>query len=298
MKREHFNFRDLSRILAKSVRQRLPEGPSFRQSLVEVCVVSALVLFLAWFHWDFVNGRRFIFDDTLQQFYPGANYFSTSIASGRFPLWFPGVRNGLPFYSDTQLAVFYPLQWVLPLFVKEGRLPFIVYQRYIFLHCLLGGVFMYAYLRQLKLRPASSLLGSLVFCLSGFFALRMTVNFVMIQTYIWLPLQLFFVDRLTTTGSRWAWAGLGAAIWMSLLAGHPQTAVYCWYLVIGYWLYRGYLGQRQERVSWATALVRCAKIDLPKIVGTFVLVAGAAAIVLLPQIQNWSLSVPAEAVLS
>ena len=49
---------------------------------------------------------------------------------------------------DTQIAVFYPLEWFLPLFVKAGRLPLIVYQRYIFLHCLLGAVFVYAFLRE------------------------------------------------------------------------------------------------------------------------------------------------------
>ena len=94
-----------------------------------------------------------MWDDTLTEFYPGANYFAKSIHAGRFPLWFPGVRDGIPFYSDPQMAVFYLPQWLLIPFAHDGWLSFVVYQRYIVLHYFMGSVFMYAFLRQLKLSP-------------------------------------------------------------------------------------------------------------------------------------------------
>ena len=62
----------------------------------------------------------------------------------------------------------------------------------------------------------------------------------MIQVYAWLPLQLLCVHSLTSGAGRRAWLGLGGAMLLSLLAGHQQTTVYCWYLVIAYWLYRCY----------------------------------------------------------
>ena len=55
------------------------------------------------------------------------------------------------------MAVFYPPQWLLVPFVEDGRLPFLVYQRYIVLHYLLGGLLMYAFLKRLKLSPMAAL---------------------------------------------------------------------------------------------------------------------------------------------
>jgi len=261
--------------------------PPVRRSTGDYWALALLACVLVFVYWDFLAGRSYFSDDTLAEYYPGVNYFAKSIATGRFPLWFPGVRDGSPFYSDTQIAVFYPFEWFLPLFVKAGRLSFIVYQRYIFLHCLLGAVFAYTFLRGLKLSPISALAGGFAFCFSGFFALRMNVNFVMIQVYIWLPLQLFFVQQFLGKGGRWRWLGLVGAMTMSLLGGHPQTTVYCWYLVIAYWLYRGYLCQKDEARSWRSALGRCAMVEAPKLIGTFVLVFGIAAVMLLPGGENW-----------
>ena len=108
----------------------------------DAVAIAILALVLGLFYWRFLAGRSFIWDDTLTEFYPGANYFAASIRAGRFPLWFPGVHDGQPFYSDPQMAVFYPLQWLLIPFVQNGRLPFLTYQGYIVLHYLLGGLFL------------------------------------------------------------------------------------------------------------------------------------------------------------
>ena len=261
-----------------------------RRSTGDLWALALLAFVLLFVYWDFVTGRSYIFDDTLNEYYPGVNYFAKSIAAGRFPLWFAGVHDGSPFYSDTQIAVFYPLEWFLPLFVNAGRLPFVVYQQYIFLHCLLGAVFAYAFLRALKLNPISALAGGFAFCFSGFFALRMNVNFVMIQVYIWLPLQLLFVHQFLCKAGHWRWLGLVGAMVMSLLGGHPQTTVYCWYLVVAYWLYRSYLCQKDKAQSWKSALTRCATVDAPKLVGTFALVFGIGAMMLLPGGENWLLT--------
>src|SRR5579871_1676383 len=158
--------------------------PLVRRYLRDLLALAGLACILVFFYWDFLSGRGYVWDDTLNEYYPGVNYFAKSVSAGRFPLWFPGVRDGSPFYSDTQLAVFYPPQWLLPLLVKGGRLPIGGYQRYIFLHCLLGAIFAYVFLRKIKLSPISALAGSCAFCLSGFFAMRATVNFVMIQVYV------------------------------------------------------------------------------------------------------------------
>jgi hypothetical protein len=247
--------------------------------------VLALTLFL--FYWGFWMGRSYISDDTMAEYYPGVNYFAKSIHAGRFPLWFPGVRDGLPFYSDPQVTVFYPPQWLLVPFVKDGRLPFLVYQRYIVLHYLLGGLFLYAFLKRVKFSSIAALAGALVFCFSSFASLRVSC-FIMMQVYVWLPLQLLCVHRLTSGGGRWVWLGLVGSMALSLLAGHQQTTVYCWYLVIAYWLYRCYCLRSEQDVGWKRAIRQVTWKDVPKLVGTFVLVFGLSAVLVIPAIENWS----------
>ncbi len=195
-------------------------------------------------------------------------------------LWFPGVRDGSPFYSDLQVGGFYPAQWLLIPFVRNGRLPFVDYQRYIVLHYLFGGLFTYAFLKRLKLSPIAAATGALVFCFSGFASLRI-VSFAAFQPVAWLPLQLFFVHRLTSDRRRSSWLGLVGAMVVSLLAGFPQTTLYCWYLVTAYWLYRCYSVRRREVSGTRMAVRQVAGRDLPKVVGTFVLVFGLAGIMVI-----------------
>ena len=258
--------------------------PRLKRIAPDALALSAFVAVLIFFYWQFSLGRAFMWDDTLTEFYPGVNYFAKSISAGRFPLWFAGVRDGIPFYSDPQLAIFYPPQWLLVPFVRDGRLPFVVFQCYIVLHYILGGGFMYAFLKRLRLGATAALAGALVFSLCGFACLRI-VNFVMIQVYVWLPLQLLCVHELTKKWRIWTWVGLIGAMLMSVLAGHPQTTIYCWYMVGAYWLYQCYADGECDR-NWKTRL-RALPKQVVKIVGTFVLVVGLAATALLPVTQNW-----------
>jgi hypothetical protein len=252
----------------------------------DICAISFLTAFLAFFYWDFLNGRCFIWDDTLTQFFPAVNYFARTVHAGHLPLWLPGVRNGSPFYSDVQVGGFYPLQWLLIPFVRNGRLPFVVYQRYIAFHYLIGGLFMYAFLKRLKLSPVAAVLGALVFCFSGFAALRIA-SFTMFQVFAWLPLQMLCVHRLTTDRKRACWPWLVCAMVVSLLAGFPQVTLYCWYMVAAYWLHCCYYVRRLETSDARVAVRQVARRDLPIIAGSFVIVFGLAAIMVVPGAQNW-----------
>jgi hypothetical protein len=265
---------------------KLLNASRLRRLAPDVCAVAFLAAFLGFFYWGFLNGRCFIWNDTLTEFYPGVNYFAKSVQGGRLPLWFPGVRDGSPFYSDLQVGGYYPAQWLLIPFVHNGRLPFVAYQRYIVLHYLFGGLFTYAFLKRLKLSPIAAVTGALVFCFSGFASLRIA-SFAAFQPVAWLPLQLLFVHRLTRDRRRLSWLGLVGAMVASLLAGFPQATLYCWYLVTAYWLYRCYCVHREEVSSPRMAVRRVARRDLPKIVGTFVLVFGLAAIMVVPGAENW-----------
>ncbi len=120
-------------------------------------------------------------------FYPGVNYFAKSIQAGRFPLWFPGVRNGLPFipipkcrccihHNGSHGSRSSKMDQVadspgLPT-IHRPALPARLWPAHV-AHFSNGS----------NLVPLERSRGALVFCLSGFASLRI-VNFVMIQVYV------------------------------------------------------------------------------------------------------------------
>ncbi|MEI8316090.1 MAG: hypothetical protein WCG79_11655, partial [Verrucomicrobiota bacterium] len=114
---------------------------------------AGLVATVVAYYFDYLTGKAFIWEDMVGWYYPTVNYFCAAVADGRFPLWLPGLLNGVPLYTDFQVAMYYPFRWLLVLFQHDGVLPVVVYQRYIVLHILLGGLLMYGYLKSHWLGP-------------------------------------------------------------------------------------------------------------------------------------------------
>jgi hypothetical protein len=87
-----------------------------------------------------------------------------------------------------------------------------------------------------------------------------------------------------------SWLCLVGALVISLLAGFPQMTLYGWYLVMAYWLYRCCSMGYKKDSGFKATVRRVVRTDLPKIVGTFVLVFGLAAMTALPVLENWQLT--------
>ena len=94
--------------------------------------------------WDFVD-FHYLF-----------NLFnSDAYRSGEIPLWNPYNYCGIPFAANPQCSVFYPLSWLHLL------MPVIHAQKYmIVLHVLLGGGFMYLFLRRTGRSQSGAIAGS------------------------------------------------------------------------------------------------------------------------------------------
>jgi len=104
------------------------------------------------------------------------------------PLWNPYLFGGVPFLAAGQYQVLYPLSvffYLLPV-------PW-AYAPYTWLHLALAGLFMYAYLRVIRVPRIGATLGGIAFMFCGF----LVVSFVWPQilgTAIWLPLCIAFVE--------------------------------------------------------------------------------------------------------
>jgi hypothetical protein len=174
--------------------------------------------------WDnFTAGvpfKNFLITDPVRQQYPWRQLAMAFFKKGQPPLWNPYSFAGTPLLANLQSAPFYPfnlLFFSLPFNFAWGGL--------IFLQPLLGGFFLYAYLRHLKLNKAASLLGAISFSLSGFSIAWLEWGTVL-HVALWLPLILLAIDKIVESFSKIWGIILIFSLTSSFFAGHLQISFY------------------------------------------------------------------------
>ncbi len=251
--------------------------------------IAFLFLLTIIFYFGYINGKAFVWDDSLYTFYPGENYLTESVSHGRFPMWMPGVRGGIPFYADIQMGSFYPVNWLLLPFATGDRLPVGIYQALIALHVALAGIFMFLFLRSLKTDEFSAVLGGVTFAFSGVISLHI-IHVSLFEVLVWVPLALYFVNRYLETGKIRHYLAIVFAVLMSFLCGHPQISLYTAFLLVAYWLYRFVMKEIEEGKSKAGQIVLKSLLELGKIAGVYVATILTGAVAFFPAFQCWQLS--------
>jgi hypothetical protein len=233
--------------------------------------------------------------------------------SGRVPLWNPWKRSGMPLLADTTAGTLYPGNAPF-LFLGDEAAPdggegspvFRALDRVATINAVLGGVFIYVFLRSLLLAPLAATFGGLVFACSGtmgwFAAWYMQIQ----SSVVWLPLVLAAVLRAggvpralgaaasdpdglvrvseapaATSADPGAtialWTTIGAiAVALQFFAGFPETSFYSGVLAIA-WALRLAVSQGSVRPVAAVAVIYTAGMLL-------------AAIQLVPSLELQSMS--------
>lgn len=229
-------------------------------TLIELAIVAGLVvlaLLFWWRLWAFDPADRMAIPagDFSSQYYPLQAFAARELAAGRLPAWNAYLNAGQPGLADIQTGFFYPLNLAPNVAMAALGWPFSLglMEAQVVLHFVLAELFTYLLVRQLALhagarRPAARLAGAvaaLSFTYSGYLTSFPVQQLTILETAVWLPLVLFFLDR--AVGARRPWpALLGAALALActLLAGHPQTALYVVYAVLAYGVFL--LSQRPQ----------------------------------------------------
>lgn len=189
---------------------------------------------------DYVRGypfKNFLITDSVLQQYPWRELSIGLEKKGQLPLWNPYSGAGEPLLANIQSSSFYPLNILLFIFpFMQGWMFLIILQM------LLGGLFTYLFLKNLELRKESSLFGSLVFILSGFYFSWLTWN-TLIHVALWLPLILLTIDKIVTNPLSlrqkifWHFI-LVFSLASSFFAGHLQLFFYLFLVAFFYFLLR------------------------------------------------------------
>jgi hypothetical protein len=148
----------------------------------------------AWPPWQqpdqVVNVHNPLISDVVDYIYPVKAFAAEQVKGGTLPLWNPYVLGGYPLTYNTQAALFYPLSlfyYLLP--------PATAVNLTILIQLLLGGLFMFAYLRQMGLRALAAWVGAVVFLFNGMMVVWLEWQ-VVHAAVIWLPLYLLCIERI------------------------------------------------------------------------------------------------------
>ncbi len=170
--------------------------------------------------------------DYIHTFYPLRFFVWESLREGQLPLWNPFIWGGHPaFASQGSVVTLDPFN-ALYLFLD---LPVALAWR-TFLQVVACSVFMYLYLRNLRLGQPASLLGGLAFSLSSMFYVN--VFDWSLSSILWLPLILLFIDRALDRASFVYGLIAGLVLGVGLLSSVLQFFAFIVLAIAGLYLLR------------------------------------------------------------
>lgn len=195
--------------------------------------------------------------DFYGQFYTFSVYQFNRMTAGELPMWNPYNHAGVPFIADPQTAVFYPPRllmiaaahttgagWSVDALLLEGLL-----------HFLLASLGWYAFLRVLTHERVASIpaafSGSVVAAYGGFLTGYPLLQLAILEGAVWLPFVLAALRLAIHHGAvRWGWLmAASAALGLSWLAGHSQTAWFCTVLGVSFLLYQSWQYRLKPQIA-------------------------------------------------
>ncbi len=208
-------------------------------------------------------------------FYPMKSLLGRAVQSGEWPWWNPWIRNGLPFFANPQVGLFYPpsvLFYLLP--------TALAFNWNVILHSALIASGFFCWLRRAGRSPAAAGLAALLVAWGGF-ALSMTIYLNNLQAMAWIG------------WTWWAWEGWLARKtprWLALtatgfalifLAGEPQIAVVtAGMALVMAWM--GEVGGERGRSRWAAPVLALGAAAVAAMLAT--------AVQLIPTLELFRLS--------
>ncbi len=204
--------------------------------------------------------------------YPWRAWGAAEWASGHLPLWCAGAGCGHPLLADGQAGLLYPPTMLLFALLPDP----LALGWTLLLHAAWAGVGTVLLARALGRSEAAALLAGAAFAFGGFLATH--AHYLGMQAVIaWVPFTLWAVVRATDAaasgharGRAWGFTALG--LWMILVAGHVQVAVFGWMLAGIVTLWR--LPWGMPRQAWrplagfAVAALLAAALSAPQLAAT------------------------------
>ena len=175
--------------------------------------------------------------DIITQIYPWRHLAIEIWKTGQVPLWNPYTFSGNPLLANYQSGVLSPLNILFFL------LPFVdAWSILVLLQPLLAGLFMYLFVRSLRVSKAGSLISSVSFMFCGFITSWMgyaTLGYAI----LFLPLSLFCIEKYYETKKNIFLFLLSLTLPVAFFSGHFQISLYFLITVLIYIIYKFIVSQ-------------------------------------------------------
>jgi len=170
--------------------------------------------------------------DIITQIYPW-KYLAIEIwKTGQVPLWNPYTFSGNPLLANYQSGVFSPFN------VLFFVLPFIdAWSILVLFQPLLAGLFMYLFVKSLKVGKIGSLVSAISFMFCGFITSWMSYA-TLGYAIVFLPLSLFCIEKYSITKKNIFLILLSLTIPLSFFSGHFQISLYFLITILAYVIYK------------------------------------------------------------
>jgi hypothetical protein len=277
----------------QSLKKRVEKNSHWLGDLGIALLLACLCLFFFWriITPNLANRGSFPEGDFADQFYAFGVYEARRLFSGQLPLWNPYTFSGHPFLADVQSAIFYPLSLITLLLSLPWGFSLFALELEAIFHFFLASLFTYLLAKRLLRDRRAALVSSLVFTFGGYLTSYPSQQLAILETDVWLPLILLLLDmglerlrgRPASRGFLLPTTFAGLAFGLALLAGHPQSVLYVFYVSAIYFAFRACT----NRVRWQPAVMAFALFAL--------LGFGLAAAQLLPSLEYLRLSSRAQA---
>lgn len=170
--------------------------PFFSKNLLPIPSDNIIGLynpFIDYYRKEYSRGfpyKNYLLGDPIKTQYPWRNLAIDMGKKFQLPLWNPYSFSGTPLLANISSAVFYPGNIIFFL------LPFsLAWSITVLFQPALAGVFLYFFLRNLKLSSLSCVLGAIAFEFCGFSTSWLEWGTIL-QTGCWLPLILLSIDKI------------------------------------------------------------------------------------------------------
>ncbi len=213
-------------------------------------------------------------------FYYVKVYLLDALANFRIPLWSPGEACGFPFFSSPYNQAFYPLNFLLAIYYKlTGGFSWVDYQRFSILGVSLFAMFLYGWLRALKVHWRAALLATLIMCVS--FKITGVLNrYQATHAIAWMTFILWGVtESLYADKRKKGWLFTAIGVFMFLTNAYPYYIYYAIFLIPPYVLVLLFKKTR-------TALVPLEEISIIRFLTTISTAALVPLILCLPYLYK------------
>jgi|GEM_PF-2362372 len=228
------------------IKNRLDSGGMCKK--IKTNIIAVLIILIVGMALNLNLLKRGIpIDERATQNLPDRIFNTRALIKGNLPLWNPYLFFGSPHIATHQSSFFYPLNIILFILFP----PIFAFKISSALHFLLAGIFMFLYLRRLRLHPFGAAFGGIVYVMSGYLISHEchTANH---NSVVWLPLLFYFVEGVLRRNSRRSFVGGSLVFAVMVFSGYMHTVVITGFYILFYLVFYALFVPRKN--SWKKVL--------------------------------------------